>query len=81
MGRTRVCALQSAVVLARMPPSTRSETLVVATFSEAVQARRRVPFRYRSFRGEVTERELDPYGVVCQQGRWCTVGYDGGGDV
>jgi predicted DNA-binding transcriptional regulator YafY len=51
---------------------------VVATFSEAVQTRRRVWFRYRSFRDEETERELDPYGVVCQQGRWYAVGYDHG---
>lgn len=75
---SRVRALQSAVVFDLDVPSARSEALVVATFSEAVQTHRRVWFRYRSFREVETERELDPYGVVCQQGRWYAVGYDHG---
>lgn len=76
--RTRVRALQSAVVFDLDVPPTRSEALVVAAFSEAVQARRRIWFRYRSFRDEETERDVDPYGVVCQQGRWYAAGYDHG---
>jgi predicted DNA-binding transcriptional regulator YafY len=74
--RARVHALQSAVVFDLDAPSSQSEVLVVAMFSAAVQAGQRIWFRYRSFRNEETERELDPYGVVCQQGRWYAVGFD-----
>lgn len=74
--RARVGALQSAVTFDLDVPNTQSEALVVARFSEAVQTHRRIKFRYRSFRDEETERELDTYGVVCQQGRWYVAGYD-----
>jgi predicted DNA-binding transcriptional regulator YafY len=74
--RARVHALQSAVVFDLDAPSSQSEVFVVAMFSAAVQAGQRIWFRYRSFRNEETERELDPYGVLCQQGRWYAVGYD-----
>jgi len=31
--------------------------------------------RYRAWNTEVTERMLDPYGLVCREGFWYTVGY------
>ena len=49
---------------------------VVLTLGTAVRERRRVWLRHRSDTGEVTERELDPYGVVHREGYWYAVGYD-----
>ncbi|PZM94080.1 MAG: transcriptional regulator [Actinobacteria bacterium] len=46
------------------------------TLAAAVRSRRRVSLTYRSWRGSVTLRELDPYGVVFHAGRWHVVGYD-----
>lgn len=41
-------------------------------------ARRRVAARisYQSWRGRVSERRLDPYGLVCHAGRWYVTGHD-----
>lgn len=48
----------------------------------AARSRRRVSLTYRSWRGAVSLRELDPYGVVFHAGRWHVVGYDhGGGEI
>jgi predicted DNA-binding transcriptional regulator YafY len=43
--------------------------------SSAVQAGRRVVLRYRSARGELTERAFDPYGIAYHRGFWYTIGY------
>ncbi|GAA2887413.1 WYL domain-containing protein [Streptosporangium fragile] len=47
-------------------------------------ARHRVTVRlaYRSWRGEESERDLDPYGIVFHAGRWYVAGFDhGSGEV
>lgn len=46
------------------------------TLGEAVRSHRRVWLAYRSWRGEDTDREFDPYGVVVHNGRWYTAGFD-----
>lgn len=43
---------------------------------EATRAHRRVRVTYRSWRGDDTERDFDPYGVVVHNGRWYTAGHD-----
>lgn len=49
---------------------------VLATVSAAAAEGRRVTIRYRSRRDDVTERAVDPYGVVCcDAGRWYLIGY------
>jgi predicted DNA-binding transcriptional regulator YafY len=55
------------------PPALRNNFLV--TLSSAVQQRQRVRLRYRSWNGEETEREFDPYGIVFNDGYWHTAGY------
>lgn len=73
--RERLQAVQATLVLdlARSDEAPSGE-LVVA-LSGAAQAGRRVGLRYRSERGEETERPFDPYGIVFRQGRWYVVGH------
>ncbi|HEX6387574.1 MAG TPA: WYL domain-containing protein [Anaerolineae bacterium] len=47
----------------------------LVTLSSAVQQRRQVRLRYRSWAGEETERDFDPYGIVVNEGYWYTSGY------
>jgi predicted DNA-binding transcriptional regulator YafY len=42
----------------------------------AVRVRRRVRLAYRSWRGETSVRDLDPYGLVFHAGRWYVTGRD-----
>jgi predicted DNA-binding transcriptional regulator YafY len=41
----------------------------------AVASHQQVRMTYHSWRGDVTERVVDPYHVVCRYGRWYLVGY------
>jgi predicted DNA-binding transcriptional regulator YafY len=41
----------------------------------AVASHRQVRMSYHSWSGDVTERLVDPYHVVCRYGRWYLVGY------
>jgi predicted DNA-binding transcriptional regulator YafY len=49
---------------------------VLLALGEAVRRERRVRIRYTSWRGERTERELDPFGLVFHAGRWYVTGRD-----
>ncbi|MEU4399660.1 YafY family protein [Micromonospora orduensis] len=55
-------------------PRPASGTLLA--LAEAARHRRRVALDYRSWRGERTHRELDPYGLVFHAGRWYVTGHD-----
>ncbi|GGS76533.1 transcriptional regulator [Planobispora rosea] len=44
--------------------------------ADAVRRRRTVRLAYRSWRGEPSERDLDPYGIVFHSGRWYVTGLD-----
>jgi predicted DNA-binding transcriptional regulator YafY len=73
--RERVQAVQASLVLDLVRGSGALPSSVVLTLSSAAQERRRVHFCYRSERGEATERDFDPYGLVYRQGRWYAVGH------
>ena len=73
--RTRVQAVQEAVLLHLAPSRDVPAQAVVLTLSTAVQEQRQVWLRHRSAQGEETERSFDPYGLVYQAGRWYTAGY------
>ena len=47
----------------------------IVTLSSAVQQRQRVHMHYRSFSGEDSKRDFDPYGIVFNEGYWYTAGY------
>jgi predicted DNA-binding transcriptional regulator YafY len=74
--RGRVRMLEESVTLAVARPAASPTGEVLLTLGAAVRGRRRVWLRHRSDLGEVTERELDPYGVVHREGYWYAVGYD-----
>lgn len=47
------------------------------TLTDALLARKRVHFRYHGiYRGEETERDVRPYGMLFQDGHWYLIGYD-----
>lgn len=49
----------------------------VETLTEALFARKRVRFRYHGIqRGEATERDVAPYGLMFQHGNWYLAGHD-----
>lgn len=56
--------------------STPAASPVLFTLALAANRRRRVAVGYRNHRGEVSERRVDPYGLVFHTGRWYVVGWD-----
>jgi predicted DNA-binding transcriptional regulator YafY len=53
-----------------------AEPAVLLTLGDAVRKRRQVRIRYRSWRGETTDRAVDAYGLVFQGGRWYLAAWD-----
>ena len=73
--REQTQAVAKHLVFSPRPASAPPAGATVLTLSEAVEGQRRVWFRYTGWRGEATERQLDPYGVVWASGRWYLVGW------
>jgi predicted DNA-binding transcriptional regulator YafY len=77
--RSRVEALEAA--LAFTEAATRAAPVpgeAVLVLADAIRRRRRVRFRYRSFSGAVSNRDLSPHGLVVHQGRWYLAAHDHG---
>jgi predicted DNA-binding transcriptional regulator YafY len=73
--RGRVQSLQGALAFTPLGGyAAASNPTLLLGISEAAQNNRRVWLRYRAA-DEVTERTVDPYGVVVHRGRWYTVGW------
>lgn len=76
--RERVQSVQETLVLdstASRKSRSSPDSSVVLTFSAATQQSRRVWIRYQSGQAQVTERAVDPYGLILHAGLWYTVGY------
>jgi predicted DNA-binding transcriptional regulator YafY len=73
--RQRVQAMQETLVMDTLLPDVLVERMVIETLSLAAQQCRQVRLSYRANDDRETERVIDPYGVVCHDGRWYTVGY------
>jgi predicted DNA-binding transcriptional regulator YafY len=73
--RAHIQAVEQTVAFDRGSDATAPSVLAVMVLSSAVQAGRRVVLRYRSARGELTERAFDPYGIAYHRGFWYTIGY------
>lgn len=73
--RERLQAVQGALVLDLARAEASPSSAMVLEMSQAAQSLRRVTMRYRTERGDETERQLDPYGIVFRQGRWYAVGH------
>src|ERR1041385_7394735 len=72
---SQVRGLQEGISFNVAPVPVMPQNDFLATLSAAVQEHKRVFLRYRSFRGEESEREFDPYGIVFNVGYWYTAGY------
>lgn len=68
--RERVQAVQEALVVYTRPSDPPPDPDVLVALSAAVRQRQRVRLRYRSHHQVISEREVDPYGVVYYGGRW-----------
>ena len=60
----------------RSATAARPATTTLLTLGAAARATRRVSITYRSWRGAVSLREVDPYGLVFHAGRWYVTGFD-----
>lgn len=67
--------LQEAIIFHVTQPSVVLDNDLVVSLSSAVRERQRVRLRYQAWRGETTERQFDPYGIVYHDGYWYTAGF------
>lgn len=73
--RGRVQAVQGALAFTPMRGSTQpSDPATLLALSAAAQDSRRIGLRYAGVE-DVTQRDIDPYGIVHHQGRWYVVGW------
>jgi len=61
---------------ARREGAARPATGTLLTLGAATRGSRRISINYRSWRGGVSLREVDPYGLVFHAGRWYLTGHD-----
>ncbi|MBS7661846.1 YafY family transcriptional regulator [Pseudomonas lalucatii] len=66
----RVRALSESTTLDLPPSRANGDNRLLLALADAAQARQRVRLSYRSDRGEVSQREVDPYGLVYRWGLW-----------
>jgi predicted DNA-binding transcriptional regulator YafY len=75
--RRRVEALEATLDFTSSGPTGAPVTgETVLLLAEAIRRRLRVRAGYTSFAGEVTRRQLSPYGLVVHSGRWYLAAYD-----
>jgi predicted DNA-binding transcriptional regulator YafY len=74
-GRARLQAISSHIILSPHRQQTRPDVSLLLGLSDAVQQRRRVCIEYLSYHNEVTERQIEPYGIAGWHGHWYVVGY------
>jgi predicted DNA-binding transcriptional regulator YafY len=60
----------------RREGAARPATATLLALGAATRANRRVSLTYRSWRGGVSLRQVDPYGLVFHAGRWYLTGHD-----
>ncbi|MEM8531355.1 MAG: YafY family protein [Chloroflexota bacterium] len=73
--RQRVQAVQEMLVLDTHGAEAASVSDLVVPFSLAAQQHRQLWIEYTSGQDAVTQRMIEPYGVVYREGRWYAVGY------
>lgn len=73
--RERVRAVQEILILDFPASSASPPSDVVVTLAAAAQGERRAWLRYQAWNGNITERAVDIFGLVCRGGFWYAVGY------
>jgi predicted DNA-binding transcriptional regulator YafY len=71
----QVRAVQQTLVLNFNASTVAPASKIVITLSVARMQTRQVMVHYQGWQSAVTERILDPYGIVCREGFWYVVGY------
>jgi predicted DNA-binding transcriptional regulator YafY len=71
----QVRAVQQTLVFNFNASSVAPASEIVITLSVARMQASRIWMHYQGWKSEVTERALDPYGIVCRAGFWYVVGY------
>ena len=72
--KNRVRAVDETVKLDLSHTPAPGQTAVLVGLTSAAQARKRVHMQYRSAKGDLTERDFDPYGLVHRSGCWYVSG-------
>jgi|CXWL01.1.fsa_nt_gi predicted DNA-binding transcriptional regulator YafY len=73
--RRRARAIGGSVALDLRHPAGSFDGATLATLSSAAQDSRRVHLGYQTASGEITARDVDPYGVGYREGRWYAAGW------
>jgi predicted DNA-binding transcriptional regulator YafY len=73
--KQRVRAIDETVRIDLRRPAAIADGQALAVLSAAAQRRQRVQLVYRTPQLDVTQRELDPYGLAYYVGRWYAVGH------
>jgi predicted DNA-binding transcriptional regulator YafY len=73
--REQIQAVQATLAFTARPAATPPDSATLLALSSAARRERRIWLRYRSWNGDETEREFDPYGLVCHSGRWYAAGW------
>jgi len=71
----QVQAIQDALIFDAVPEQHPPISEIVVTLCMAVQQSHSVHIRYQSWNAPITERVIDPYGVVYRSGFWYTPAY------
>jgi len=72
--RGRLNAVDQSVALELTRPVAPIDENVLGLLTTAAQERRRIHLQYQTPQGLNTQRDFDPYGLVCREGRWYAVG-------
>lgn len=73
--RERLKAMAAHLFFFSPQQEARPDVSLLITLSEAIGQCQRVAIEYRSHNNEVTQRKVEPYGIVGWKGRWYLVGY------
>jgi len=73
--RRRLGDIDRTVAMDFARPFAEGSSTALLALSAAARSQQRVRLRYRSARGDDTEREVDPYGVAYRGGAWYAVGH------
>lgn len=73
--REQVDALRSALELERPRGTVDANTAVLAQLAALIHQSQRAALTYEARGGDVTSREVDPFGLLQREGRWFLAGY------
>ena len=73
--KQRIRAVDETVTLDLSRSAPPGDNRALAMLSAAAQAQKRVHMRYRSSKGEDSERDFDPYGLLYRSGNWYVGGH------